>query len=95
MLSRLPSTLSTRLAGTQQAGVQISRWTNRPSGSRPKHSKDSAVTAPSPTSRRQHDLATSPSTPSRTTLMASIATVQKTVPAFRPLYDTAYFEAAA
>lgn len=45
--------------------------------------------------RRQHDLATSPSTPSRTTLMASIATVQKTVPAFRPLYDTAYFEAAA
>jgi len=47
------------------------------------------------TQRRQDDLARSPSAPSHVTLMASIATVQRTVPAFHPLYDASYFEAAA
>ena len=47
------------------------------------------------TQRRQDDLARSPSAPSHATLMASIATVQRTVPSFRPLYDAHYFEVAA
>ncbi len=47
------------------------------------------------TQRRRDDLSRSPSTPSRTTLMQAIATVQQAVPGFHPLYDASYFEAAA
>ena len=47
------------------------------------------------TQRRRDDLSRSPSTPSAATLMQAIATVQKAVPGFHPLYDANYFEAAA
>ena len=47
------------------------------------------------TQRRQRDLARSPSTPSRVTLLSAVVTMQLTIPSFRPLYDACYFEVAA